>query len=550
MKITHNKNILKTSKERSVNSMRNIFFSVSTYCINAVVAFIKQTVFLRFLSVEYQGVSNTLMSILGFLSLSELGIGTAISYALYKPLLDKDTHRVASLMKFYQRCYFVIGTVILILGIAIMPFLSFFMKEVPEGIPISSIRVYFMIYLIDTVSGYYLSYKRILIMCDQKEYISSISTGVSNLLMSVVSIIVLIYTQSFFAYLLVMVISKIVEYLFISAVSDHLYKSYLHNPDAGKLSSEELTSIKENVLALVMHSIGGVIVFSSDNLIISKFVGVTETGLYGNYVLILSHVDAIINRIFSSTTSSVGNLIAEKDSERIENVFDHMLFMNCWCCGWTSICLLCLTQSFIELWLGERFLLSYQILVVAVLSRYILGVRNTVLQFKSASGIFRQDRFKPLLESVINIVVSIPLAIRYGIIGVLAGTIVSTISVAFWFEALVLYRALFDKGIGKYLKKQLFYLLYNTLLACLCVMLCNGVDLLLSEIVLGYSDLNLVILNVLGFVVKGFICLVMPNTIYYMCFRNSENMDYFRQIIRKYLSERRGRLFMGTRNHQ
>ena len=149
-------------------------------------------------------------------------------------------------------------------------------------------------------------------------------------------------------------------------------------------------------------------------------------------------------------------------------------------------------------------------MIVAIF--YINGVRQTLLIFKNASGIFAQDRYKPLVEGAVNILVSIPLAIRYGVKGVLLGTIISTLAVAFWYEAFTFFRVRYGKGPGRYLLCQLLYLVLTALAAYLCRALCDAVPANTAGAFLG----------------RMAICLTVPMVLYYICFRKTANFAYVR----------------------
>ncbi len=519
--------LLERSLGRSVNSVRNALFSLLFFILSILASFIGRTVFIQCLGAEYLGVRGLLTSLLDFLSLAELGVGSAVSYALYKPLLQGDTVKMKALLRTFRKCYYMIGTVILFLGMALVPFLTAFMKEIPVGIPMHTIRICFMLYTANTAISFFLSHKRILIVCDQRGYLSEISGGIAKLVLTALQIAVLIITRSFLLYLVVMILCTTAECLVISGIANRLYPFARELREAEQLNDGERRELRNNVAAILMHKIGTVIVFSSDNLIISRFVGIVTVGLYSNYSLLISSVGSMIQRIFWGSTASMGNLMAGEDTERGEKAFFHMLFLNSWLSGWAAVGLLCLTQPLIRLWLGASYVMDPVVLVIAVLCFYFTNVRITVLSFKDAAGVFRQDWFKPLIESAVNITVSIPLAIRFGIAGVLAGTVISMLTVAFWYEAKVFFRDRFHQGIRKYLWTQVKYFGINLLISGICFGLIRIIPL--------SGDENLILV----FLMRLCVCMVVPNGIYTLCFRKSEEMAYFRELIRRFLFRRK-----------
>ncbi len=451
---------------RSKNGLRNIIVSFSTSVLTIFLSFVNRTIFINFLNEEYLGLNGLFSNVLSFLSLAELGIGVAINYALYQPLKDNDISKLKSLMWLYKKLYTIIGFIVLALGIALTPFLRFLIKEMPDNIP--HIHLYFILFVINSGVSYFCTYKRSLIICDQKEYISTITLTVSKIILILMQLIILIITHSFMLYTVAMVICTLGENLTISYIADKKY-SFLKEKDIEPLIDEEKNNIKKNVYALILHKIGGAIVFSSDNIIISKFVGLVSVGLYSNYTLIITSVDSVLKKMLATLTSSVGNLmVSSKDNGLAEKTLYRMLYANMCLYSLSSVCILSLMESFIRLWVGEKYLIPFAALLTAVLSFYLTGMRRTVMIFKDASGVFQQDKYKPLIESIVNIVFSIPLAIKFGIAGVLGGTIISTLSVSFWFEAYVLFKYSFHKSFLNYMLVQLKYFLITTINAGAC----------------------------------------------------------------------------------
>ena len=507
--------------DRRISSTRNAATVLLVSTVNLVTSFINRTVLVRCLSTEYIGLGGLLSNLLGFLSLAELGIGSAIHFALYQSLEQGNIEKTKALMAVYRRLYRWVGLVILGVGVLLTPILPRLIKELPESISIPEMNFYYWMYLGSTALSYFFSYKRALIICDQREYIPTLISGLFHVVAVALRSSILLLTHSYTAYLAISLFLTLANNLTISAIADRLYPFLREKPVVG-LSAQESQTLRRNISAQFMHRVGGIVVFSSDNIIISKFVGLMETGMYSNYTLILSSVNGILNRMISGVTASVGNLMAGSDNDHTESVFYHVLFLNAWLYGFASACLFCLYQPFIRLWLGEDYLLTDMTVAMIVANFYINGVRLTLCIFKDASGIFAQDRYKPLVEGVVNILVSIPLAIRYGVMGVLQGTVISTLGVAFWYEALVFFKVRYGKGVGKYLFCQLRYFVLAVLATLLCRALCAAIP---------SSTLG-------AFLVRIAICLIAPNALYYICFRKTVDFAYVREAVLTYARRR------------
>ncbi|MCM1461034.1 MAG: hypothetical protein NC088_12985 [Bacteroides sp.] len=496
------------SEKRTFNSIRNVIFSLSGLLITLLVSFVSRTVFIHMLSTEYLGLNGLFSNILNFLSLAELGVGSAINYALYKPLKNKDIEKIKQIMGLYKKLYIVIGWIVLVLGFSLAPFLNLLIKDMPNDM--KHLHIYYLMYVINSGISYFCAYKRAIIICDQREYISSVISTVFKVFLALFQIIILILFKSYLLYLLVMIICTVCENIVISIKANTLYP-YIKEKKVKKISSTEKKEIFSNIYALLFHKIGAAVVFSTDNIIISKYVGLVAVGLYSNYALIINSVGTILARTFSSLIASVGDLMVDNDKKHSEEVFDRLLFANMWIYGFTSICFVCLIQPFISLWIGDDYLLNTATLLVCICSYYITGMRKTVWVFKDAAGIYQQDQYKPVVEAILNIIFSIPLAIKLGITGVLLGTILSTIVMPFWYEGYVLYQECFHNKFKSYVLQQGKFAF--VLLGVLAVTICCC----------SFFSGN----GMLYFIIKLLICLIVPNLCLAIVYRNTKEFKYY-----------------------
>lgn len=507
-------------RSRSANSMRNATASLVVSLVTLIFSFIGRTVFVQCLSAEYLGLNGLFSNVLSLLSLAELGVGSALNYALYAPLKDGDTRKVQALMRIYRRIYIIVGVVIFALGAALTPLLPLLMKDAPTGIPTSSIMLYYLLQVVGTAMTYFFAHKRALLICDQREYVSTLSTGVCRIIMTVLQVAALYATGSYLIYLLVGIACAFAENLFIARMARKLYP-YLRGSDAPRLDGGELRTIRRNVPAIFLHNIGGMVVFATDNIIISKFVGIVAVGVFSNYTLLLGAANTLIGKLLTSLQASIGNLMASDDDVHAESVFYHILFANASIYSFAATCLLCLLQPFMELWLGTDYLLPLEAVVALVASFYIGGVRFTLLMFKSASGVFRQDMYKPVVEGIVNLVVSIPLAIHLGIMGATIGTIISTVGVAFWYEAYTFFKVRYHKSPWRYLAVQFGYFVLCVAITTIAFALCTSYP----------------VQGVFGLALRLVTCAALHAIAYGALFGRSEHFNYFRTIMRR---ERRG----------
>lgn len=505
---------------RTESSIKNLITAFGGQLFGIVVSFVARLVFLRCLNEEYLGLNGLFSNILTIFSLVELGVGPAMNFALYKPLAEHDTERVKSLMTLYRKAYILIGCVIAVIGLAFTPFYTLLMDEVPD---IPNLTLIYWLFAANTVVSYFFSYKRALIICDEKRYIATIYRYGFYCLLNVVQIVELLLIRNYILFLALQVLFTFLENVGISRKADKMYP-YLREKKSEPLPRKTVKDIKKNIGAMVFHKIGGMVVMSTDNLILSRYVGLVAVGLYSNYFLITDALNKIIGQLFDSVVASVGNLNASEadvDRAKLEKTFDRAFFANAWIYGFCACCLWVLFNPFISLWLGERLIFDDFTVLIIVINFYLTGMRKAALTFRSATGAFYFDRYKPLAESAINIIASIILAKQMGTAGVFLGTIISTVATCIWVEPYVLYKHVFHKKAVGYVVAFLIY-------AVVTVFACTVTSLLAGVIHIG----NLYI----SFAVKMMVCLTVPNLIFLVLSCRTDRFQYFIGLARNVLN--------------
>lgn len=497
---------------RSKSSAKNLVVALIGQAFGLIISFIARIIFVKFLSDEYLGLNGLFTNLLTMLSLVELGVGSALVYSLYKPLADGDNEKVKSLMDLYRKAYNIIGGVVLIIGILFIPFYRYLISEVPS---ISHLDFIYILFVLNTAISYFYSYKRSLIICDQKRYIATIYRYVFYFLLNVFQIIVLFLTHNYILYLITQVVFTWLENICISIKADRMYP-YLKDKNIKKLDKKELNTISKNVRAMLFHKIGGVVVNSTDNILISKLVGLIAVGMYSNYYLITSALDTITAQFFNAITASVGNLGACTNSKKVKETFNTTFFLNYLIYGVITVCLLILFNPFIEVWLGKKYLFDFGVVLVITICFYLKGIRKTCLTFKDALGLFWQDRYKPIIESIINLVASIILGIKYGVLGIFMGTIISTVTTSLWIEPYVLYKYYFKENIIDYLYRFIKY----TLVVVLTYLIVQKIVILIS------------INGILSLLIKGVVSLILSILIMTIVFIKTNEIKHVKKIFK------------------
>lgn len=297
---------------RLENSVKNIVLSFGNNIFSSILGLISRTVFIYTLGTEYLGLAGLLNNVLGFLSISELGIATAIGFSLYKPLAEKDYKSVSALMSIYRKAYFIIGCIVSVSGVILFRFLDFFIPiaQQPQGT-----RFAYFAFLINTVVGYFLAYKTTLISSDNQGFRLVPINITINCIQTIMQIFVLLLLKNYVIYLSVQIACSI---LLMIIQNTYISKRYaqidFYSKD--KLTINQKKEIKKNISGLIVAKIGDYLVNSTDNLIITKLVSLAATGIYSNYLLIRDMVNGYIATIFSGITAGMGNVVAVEDDKK------------------------------------------------------------------------------------------------------------------------------------------------------------------------------------------------------------------------------------------
>ena len=457
---------------RLQNSIKNMKYNIIAQLLSFLTQFITRTLFINIVGKTYLGVSGLFSNVLTILSLADLGIGTVLIYSLYEPLAKKDTKKIQELIQLYKKVYNSIALIVLIIGLCLAPFIQVIIKTDAN---IEHVHLIFVLYLINTVISYLCIYKISIINADQKNYIVTIYQQAFNILSNIVMIIVLIITKNFIFYLIAQILFSIISNIVLSKKAEKMYP-YIKNTKGCKINEIEKKKIKSNTKAMFLHKIG----------------------IYSNYLLILNAIKKFTTQYFNSIIASVGNLTAEKNVNHLKNVFYNVLFGNFIIFAFCSICLCGLINAFIEVWLGKEYIFNSAIVICIILQFYIEGIRQTTLTFKETMGLFKQDQFKPIIEACINLIVSIILAIKFGIIGIILGTVVS-MAFSLIIETEVLFKYGFKENTKYYYVLLFKYMLIVSIAAVIIMILTSIIrfDNQLVELIVKFLIVPVVTLMIL-----------------------------------------------------
>ena len=506
---------------RTEKSVKNIIYDVIGQFFGIAISFVARTFFISYLGAEYLGINGLFSNVLSILSLAEMGIGTAIVFSLYNPLAVDDTKKIKALMALFKKAYTLVGIVIISLGFALTPFLPLFFTDVSA---IENIKLFFMLFILNSGISYFFTYKRSLIIADQKRYITTKYKYAMLFIVNAIQIAVLISTRNYAFFLIVQIICTLTENILISRKADSLYP-YLKSKNTVPLTKEDKEPIYKNIRAMIMHKVGGALIGGTKNILMSVMVNVIVVGIYSNYLLIINAIHSIISLILQSIVASIGNLGASESNKKKNFIFEVLNFVVFWIYGLLSICLLFMLNPFINLWLGSEFLFDKTVVVIIVVNAYLQGMRYSVLTYRDALGLYWYDRYKPVFEIIINITASILLGTKFGVAGILVGTTVSTITVSFWIEPLMLFKYGFQQRVSAYFKRYGIYTL-----TCIA-----------AGAIVYIATLSIKTEAILGLALLLCVCLIVPNVVFLLVYHRSKEFKYLIQAFKKLITQFRQR---------
>ncbi|WP_022932607.1 lipopolysaccharide biosynthesis protein [Treponema bryantii] len=458
-----NNESLQIKKSRSENVIHNSAWALFNFLVTGFLSLITRKVFVQFLQVEYLGLNGLFSNVLGWFSLAELGIASVISYNLYKELGNNNIDEINVLMSIYKVIYAVIGCAITSIGAILLLFLPILIKD--NEVSLGYSRIIYLIQLTGNVSSYFLAYRRTLFICDQKEYTCIRIDIIVAFIAALLRITVIIIFHSFVLYSFVTLLQNIVANCVIYIVCKRRY-SYLKSV---KISKKEITdrNIFKDVKNLLVQKISLLVYTNTDNIIITKLLGLKTTGVVANYVLVTTAIQQLMYSCLKGVVPSVGNLVHTESKERVLSVYNkldifYFIFGSVVACD-IIVCM----QPFIQLFFGENYLLPFGYVIGIAIDKHIGMQFENAYNFRSALGKFEQDRKWWVFSAVANIVFSVLLVKYFGIVGIITGTIVAFVFIAFGRIQFVFKNILTNASVSKYFLKHFLW----TLLFCLQMIL-------------------------------------------------------------------------------
>ncbi|MGL5963754.1 MAG: lipopolysaccharide biosynthesis protein, partial [Fusobacteriaceae bacterium] len=456
----------------------------------------------KYMGIETLGLMKLFSQMVAYLSLVDLGISNASAYALYKPLAEKNISKINLVVSTIDSFYKKIALAIFFMGTIVSFFIPYMLKSDNYG---KELYIYWILYVANTSIGYCFARYSILFTANQEFGFVRKVQGLGKIIFQILQIVFLIKIQSFLLFIIVMMLENIYCYYFYKK---HYKKSYNYIEKV----KERDSSIVKDMKNLFWHKIGTLVVHNTDYIVLSKFVSLSVVGVYSSYLIIYQMLMTIINILTPVLTPKIGVFVTKNTKEKIYQYWRELYSIYIFISTILIICTYYLITPFVNLWLGEEFILPKVTVTLILINLFIHLTRGVTEAFKSSSGFF-DDTYAPALESILNLVISLVLVQKIGLNGVIIGTVVSNVVVILLLKPMLVFKRCFDKRYSDYLLDSgklfslsiLSILLVETIIRILSLNLDNinsWSQIMLKSIILGL--LSLIIVSIVFLIDKGF----------------------------------------------
>lgn len=485
------------------SSTRNALTAVITQILMGVASFIERMVFNQCFISDYLGFYSLFKNIISVLSVAELGLSVAISFALYAPFAEDNFEEVNAILAFYKKVYRTVGSIILAGGIVFSFFLQFLVKT---EVPMTSVTAYFYIFLLSTVFEYFFFYKSILFSASQRNYIPTLITNTCWAFMYCIQIAISIFTHNFMLYAICILAFTIIRCIIVNILANSQYSFIKNKPS--KLSKQSRKKILQNVKGLIATRIGDVISDSTNGILISAMVGSSILGLYSNYQMITKGLLGFTTILPSAITASLGNVGATESYDNVAESYKYIDSAYYLLYAIISIVLVNIINPIVSIFFGASRCMPFSSALLICIHFYISNIKNLFYTYKSSLGLYWYDRYRPLITGISDFILSIFLGRIIGFDGIILGTVIAYTVIDLWVEPLII----FHRGFHASSRKMITTLMLRLVFVILLMLGTSYITSLLP----GKGILNLALIFAVSTVITGFVFFIVYHKNKYM----------------------------------
>lgn len=503
-------------ESRTKNTLRNMYVGLIGRVVSVVMPFVIRTIIIYRLGAEYAGLGNLFTSILQVLSVTELGFSSAIIFSLYRPVADDDINEICIMLTLYRRIYQIVGSIILVAGCVIMPLLPVLIKdEIPANI---NLYILYLIYLLNVVISYFASgYRNVILTVYQRQDILNKVDIVVGIVRGAIQILVLLICDNYYAYVIWLPVFTLLTNLFVWKITNSRYPKLKCNK---KVEKERLHRISKQIKGVAIGKLCVISRNAFDSIIISVLLGLTSVTVYSNYFFVFSSISGVLVILIQSVSASVGNSMAVNTVEKNLRDYHRFDFYYSWVVSWCVVCLVCLYQPFMNLWVGKSLMFPYHTMILMCIYFYVNQLAQVRSIYSEAAGLWWEFRYLTILEMMANFVLNIVLGMRMGVDGIITATIITAFLTSFIGITVITFKKYFRCSAKEYFCNSLVYVTVTVMVCGVSAKICTYVR---AE-------------GILELLIKAGICIIVPNVMFVLIYGTIKKYREYLLVLLKVLN--------------
>ncbi len=453
---------------KTKKTVLNLVTDVIPLIIISLLGIFKVKLFIQYLGNETMGLYNLFSNIMIYVSLVDGGIASAVLFSLYKPNANGDTKKLSELLSGALTVFSKIGMIVFGIAFIVSFFVIFFIKNC--AFDYWYIVLTFLLFSLSNVIAYFFVPYQELLQVKEKKYIYNVIGQSGQIVLSILEIIMLITGFKFGYILLMHSLVKLVANLIVSYVCKKMY------PEINLRNKNKDFSFKKYLNSLIFHKINGLISSNIDTIIISSMIGLASVAIYSAYSYIITMMKNILGKLSSSMTAIVGNSLVH-NKERMYEIymeFNSMLFYVA-----ISICvpLIIAFDGFIDIFYEGAIKTDFLIALSFTLILFVFIVKQSTIMFVNAGGLYKETKHCAIVDTCINLTLSLTLVHLIGISGVLFATAIAVFVAEYTLKAIAVHKHIFQKSSRHYFMRNIKFFIIFILDLLLGIYLHNQFDI-------------------------------------------------------------------------
>lgn len=440
----------------------NFMYSFLGYSLQSILSFFVRSMYIRYIGQKYLGLNSVYISMMSLLSFADLGLDTVFVFLLYKPFKEKNYKLINGVLKIYKIFFRIISISVIFIGILLIPFIPYIIGNKSH---VTGAYIIYALFVINSSAGYLNSYNRSILIVDQKNYIIQIVSTIFIVLIDLTQIIGIIVNHSPIFYIIIQVIGNICINITVFIWVKKHYR-YILRSGVSELNKLEKRTLLHNSIGGVSDKIGTLVVFSSDNILLSMYTNLVIVGMYSNYMVLITIIRTLLSMFISAISPGLGELGTEKNYSKNKNIFLELHFIIGSLSTFIFLCFYIIIDPFLTIWIGKNSVFEIYTNLLIAINLWLSLIRTTAILFITSNGLQGMQKWKALVEAILNLLFTLIFLkiFHMGLDGIMLGTILSSFMVVVWYEPWIVFKKVIPRmNLFSYLKINLPFILFAVL---------------------------------------------------------------------------------------